>query len=36
MYMKVVVLLTDFESDFDVDFECDFDNLYAYFERNSV
>ena len=36
MYMKDVVLLTDFECDFDVDFECDFDNLDAYVERNSV
>ena len=36
MYMKDVVLLTDFECDFDVDFECDFDNLDPYFERTSV
>ena len=36
MYMKDVVLLTDFECDFDVDFECDFDDLDAYFERTSV
>ena len=32
MYMKDVVLLTDF----DVDFVRGFDNLYAYLERNSV
>ena len=36
MYMKDVVLLIDCECDFDVGFECDFDNLYDYFERNSV
>ena len=36
MYMKDVVLLTDFECDVVVDFECDFDNLDAYFERTSV
>ena len=36
MYMKDVVLLTDFECDFDVEVECDFDNLDAYFERTSV
>ena len=36
LYMKDVVLLTDFEYDFDVDFECDVDNLDAYFERTSV
>ena len=36
MYMKDVVLLTDFECDFDVDFDCDFDDLDAYFERTSV
>ena len=36
MYMKDVVLLTDFECDFDAEFECDFDNVDAYFEHDSV
>ena len=26
MYLKDVMLLTDFECDLDCDFECDFDN----------